>query len=235
MQEFIDIALSQLGNLIQTSTWFTPVIALVAGILTSVTPCSLSTIPLVVGYVGGTEVSQNNPKKAFLISLTFAGGMAITFTLLGTIASIAGNLIGSSSRWWYIFLGLLMVLMALQTWEVIHLIPSTYLQGKNKRKGYLGAFITGLLGGLFSSPCATPVLIALLTIVAGKGNLLWGIVLLLFYSLGHGFLIVVTGTSIGFVKKLSKNNKMSVFTVIIKILLGFLILLVGLYMFWLGF
>ncbi len=235
MQDFINLALAQLGNLIQTSSWFAPLIALVAGILTSVTPCSLSTIPLVVGYVGGTEVSQNNPRKAFLISLTFAGGMAITFTILGTIASIAGKLIGSSSRWWYMFLGILMVLMAFQTWEIFHIIPSTYLQGKNKRKGYLGAFITGLLGGVFSSPCATPVLVALLTIVAGKGNLLWGIVLLLFYSIGHGFLVVITGTSIGFVKKLNKSNKMGVLATIVKVVLGLLILLVGLYMFWLAF
>ena len=88
-----------------------PLLALLAGILTSVTPCSLSSIPLVVGYVGGT--GQAEPKRALRLSLTFALGSAITFTALGVIASMAGRLIGTSASWWYIILGVLMVLMAL--------------------------------------------------------------------------------------------------------------------------
>jgi cytochrome c biogenesis protein CcdA len=71
----------------------------------------------------------------------------------------------------------------------------------------MGAFFAGILGGLFSSPCATPVLIALLAIVAQKGSLLWGALLLLLYSAGHSTLVLIAGTSIGFVKKLSANEK----------------------------
>ena len=46
--------LEQLSSLIQSSLWLAPVLALLAGILTFFTPCSLSSIPLVIGYVGGT-------------------------------------------------------------------------------------------------------------------------------------------------------------------------------------
>jgi thiol:disulfide interchange protein len=63
-----------------------------------------------------------------------------------------------------------MILMALQTWGIFEIIPSSYLISKNTKKGFAGAFITGILGGIFSSPCSTPVLIALLAIVAGKGS-----------------------------------------------------------------
>jgi cytochrome c biogenesis protein CcdA len=225
--------LESLSKMITESGWLAPVLALVAGILTSVTPCSLSSIPLIVGYVGG--VGQRDTKKAFWLSITFAGGAAVTFTALGVFASLAGKLMGNSASWWYIILGILMVLMALQTWGVFEIIPSSYLISKSKKKGYIGAFIAGILGGIFSSPCSTPVLIALLAIVAGKGSILWGILLLLLYSIGHGILAVVAGTSIGFVQKLSASEKYGKASTILKIIMGSLILLIGLYMFYLGF
>jgi len=121
----MDSILEQLSKLIKESMWLAPVLALAAGILTSVTPCSLSSIPLIIGFVGGT--GQKDTKNAFKLSLTFALGSALTFTTLGVIASIAGKLMGTSAGWWYIILGILMVLMALQTWEIFEIIPSSYL------------------------------------------------------------------------------------------------------------
>lgn len=225
--------LESLSVMMKESLWLAPLLALLAGVLTSVTPCSLSTIPLVIGVVGGT--GQKDIKKAFRLSLTFAIGTAITFTVLGTVASLAGNLIGTSAKWWYIALGILMVLMALQTWDIFHFIPSTYLISKNTKTGYIGALIAGILGGIFSSPCSTPVLIALLAIVAGKGSVVWGILLLLLYSVGHGVLAVIAGTSIGFVQKLSKSEKYGRFSIIFKIMMGCAILFIAFYMFYLGF
>ncbi|MDW2797587.1 cytochrome c biogenesis CcdA family protein [Clostridium boliviensis] len=219
--------------MIKDSMWLAPLLAIVAGALTSVTPCSLSTIPLVIGVVGGT--GQKDTKKAFKLSLTFALGTAVTFTTLGTLASLAGNLIGTSAKWWYIALGILMLMMALQTWEVFNFIPSTYLISKNKKTGYIGAFIAGVLGGIFSSPCSTPVLIALLAIVAGRGSVVWGILLLLLYSIGHAILAVVAGTSVGFVQKLSHSEKYGRFSRGLKIVMGCAILIIAFYMFYLGF
>ena len=85
----IDEWLNGLSLLIAENSWVSPLLALLAGVLTSVTPCALSSVPLVIGYVGGT--SGNEPKKAFRLSLTFALGMAVTFTALGTAASLWGN------------------------------------------------------------------------------------------------------------------------------------------------
>lgn len=225
--------LEQLSTLIKEGFWLAPLLAFVAGVLTSFTPCSLSSIPLIIGYVGGT--GQKDTKKAFRFSLTFAIGSAVTFTALGVIASLAGKLIGTGASWWYIILGILMVLMALQTWGIFEIIPSSYLVSKNTRKGYAGAFIAGILGGVFASPCSTPVLIALLAIVAGKGNIIWGILLLLIYSIGHGILAVVTGTSVGLVQKLINNEKYGKLSKVLKIGMGLIILIIGFYMFYLGF
>lgn len=228
----IDLWLEQIGRVIGQNAWLAPLLALLAGVLTSFTPCALSSIPLIVAYVGGIGVE---PKKAFRLSLVFALGAAITFTVLGVVAASVGQLLGTGAKWWYIVLGILMVLMALQTWDVINLIPSTYLTGKNTRRGYAGALITGILGGLFSSPCATPVLIALLAIAAGQGNILWGAFLMLFYGVGHGILAVAAGLSIGMVNQLMKSERYGALSRALKIATGVLILLIGLYLFYLGF
>lgn len=229
----IDIWLNSIADTIQNNGWMAPLLALLAGALTSFTPCSLSNIPLIIGYVGG--IGERNEKKAFFYSVIFAIGTAVTFVTLGFIATSAGRLMGTSSKVWYLLLGVLMVLMAMQTWEIFQIIPSVNLLSKSKAKGAVGAFIAGILGGIFSSPCSTPVLIALLGIVAGKGNLLWGILLMFLYAVGHSVLVIIAGTSIGFVKKISGNEKYAKVGNVLKILMGFAILLIGLYMFYLGF
>ncbi len=225
--------LESLSSAISSNFWLAPILALVAGILTSVTPCALSSIPLVIGYVGGT--GQKDTKRAFWLSVTFSLGMAVTFTTLGTAASILGKLMQGTGKWWYIVLGILMLLMALQTWEIYNFIPSSHAVSKSTKRGFIGSFIAGVLGGFFSSPCATPVLVVLLAMVAEKGNLLWGILLLLLYSIGHSFLVMIAGTSIGFVRKLSSSEKYGGVSKILKIVMGSFIILIAFYMFYLGF
>lgn len=224
--------LESFGKLIGQNVWLAPLLALVSGVLASFTPCSLSSLPLIIAYVGGAGTT---PKKAFRFSLVFALGSAVTFTALGVAASLMGQLLGAGSKWWYVALGVLMVVMALQTWDVVHLIPSSYLVAKNTRRGYLGALLAGILGGIFSSPCSTPVLIALLAAAAAKGNALWGAFLLLLYSAGHAALALIAGTSMGFVRKLSQNQRYGRLAFGLKIAMGTAILLIGLYMFYLGF
>lgn len=229
----IDTWLSNIAEIIGNNPWLAPFLALLAGVLTSVTPCSLSSVPLIVGYVGG--IGEKNTKKAFAYSAVFAIGTAVTFVVLGIIATSAGRLMGTSSSLWYLILGGLMVLMALQTWEVFNFIPSINLISRNKKKGFVGALFAGVLGGIFSSPCSTPVLIVLLAIVAGEGNMLWGIMLMLLYSLGHSALVLVAGTSVGFVQKINSSQKYRKYAKVLKVIMGTAILLIGFYMFWLAF
>ena len=229
----INAWLSQIAEVIRNQMWLAPLLVLLAGVITSITPCSLSSVSLIIGYVGG--IGEKNTKKAFAYSVVFSLGTAVTFVTLGIIATSAGKLMGTSSPVWYMILGILMVLMALQTWEIYNFIPSINLLSKSKKRGFAGAFIAGILGGIFSSPCSTPVLIALLAIIAGEENLLWGILLMLLYSIGHSALVIVSGTSVGFVQKISGSEKYNKAATILKIVMGTAILLIGLYMFWLAF
>ena len=229
MNEILDT----MSEIIKNNFWIAPIVAFLAGILTSFTPCSLTNIPLIIGYVGG--IGTNNTKKALKLSVVFSLGMSITFTILGAIASLIGKIMQKGGSLWYIILGIIMVMMALQTFGVITFIKPTNLQTKNTKKGYLGALLSGILGGIFSSPCSTPVLIALLAIIAKAGNVIWGIILLLLYSLGNSILVIIAGTSIGTVQKISQNKQYGKISNILKYIMGTIILLIGFYMFYLGF
>ena len=233
MNEMINVWLENLSSAITANMWLAPSLALLAGILTSFTPCALSSVPLVIGFVGG--VGNKGTKRAFRLSLTFAAGSAITFTVLGVAASMLGKLMTGVGSWWYLILGVLMLLMALQTWEIYNFIPSSYAISKNTRRGYAGALLAGILGGFFSSPCATPVLVVLLATVAKEGNLIWGALLLLIYSIGHSTLVLVAGTSVGFVQKITASNKYGRLSLVLKIVMGIFIMFIALYMFYLGF
>jgi len=127
-----------------------------------------------------------------------------------------------------------MILMALQTWGIITIIPASYAQSKNTKRGYPGALAMGVLGGLFSSPCATPVLIALLAVVARSGNPVWGIFLLLLYSIGHSVIVIVAGTFMGLTGKIANSGRYGLFAKAVNILLGFIILLAGLFLVYTG-
>ena len=227
----LDNLLVSLSESIQIGTWLSPVIALVAGIITSLTPCALSQIPLVLGYVG----NEASPGKAFRLSLVYALGNAITFTAFGVAAALLGTLIGNAGRWWYLVLGILMILMALQMWEIINIIPSTYLASINRRRGYIGAFAAGVLGGVFSSPCSTPMLVALLSIAASEGGAIRGGFLLLLYSIGCTALAVVFGSSPSLIRKLGAKPSFRMVGRILNIILGVLVLAIGLYMLYLAF
>lgn len=229
----MEALLEQIAQTILSHVYIAPLLAFAAGLLTSITPCSLSSVPLIIAYVGGT--GSKNTKRALYLSIAFAVGSAVTFTILGVFASMAGSLIGTSAKWWYIALGILMVLMALQMWGIYEIIPANSLLLKNNKKGYVGAFLAGVLGGIFSSPCSTPVLIALLALVAGEGSLSFAVLLLLLYSIGHGILAVIAGTSFGLVQKLVLSSQYNHLSNVIKIVMGVLILVMALYMFYLGF
>ena len=81
--------LNTLANLIQQYIWLAPVLALLGGLVTSFTPCSLSSVPMVIAYIGGS--AKNDTKKAFRLSLTMAGGLALTFLIFGSLASVLGH------------------------------------------------------------------------------------------------------------------------------------------------
>ena len=58
---------------------------------------------------------------------------------------------------------------------------------------------------------------------------------MLLYSVGHSALVMVAGTSVGFVQKINSSETYNKAAKVIKLLMGMVILLIGLYMFWIAF
>ena len=120
--------------------------------------------------------------------------------------------------------------MALQIWNVIHVVPHHHFHGKIGKKGYAGALAAGVLSGVFASHCATPVMIALLAMAAQAGNALWGVFLLALYAIGHSVLLVLAGTSYGVVERWISDPKYAKVSDLMRKLLGVLILLMGIFL-----
>lgn len=202
------------------------------GVVTSIGPCNLATIPLIVGYVGG---SRNLPRtRAFLLSLAFATGLALTFMLLGVVAALIGGMMGAWARWWYYLVAGICFLIGLNMLGVLNLNLPRWFGGLRERiglKGIPGALALGLVSGLVAAQCATPVLAAILTYVMAKGALVYGAALLFVYALGRGVPVVLTGTFTGVLKSFQKLGRWS--NVIEKVS-GVIVIGVGFYFLWIA-
>ena len=205
-------------------------IALIAGVVTSLTPCGLAGIPLIVGVVNGVK-GKRSVVKAFALSLVFAGGAALIYVVIGLVALLAGKVLHDSA-WMHIVLGILLTLVALHTLDVIKLLPHGIAEGGKNRKGFLGAAVSGAFAGILSCPCATPVIFGLLSVSAKQESIFWGgAAVLLTFSMGHGLTAIVAGTSAYKIGQLGNLKSDGRFSEMLEKVIGVLLLIVAAYVF----
>lgn len=215
---------------LQNASLLAFILAFLGGIVTSLGPCNVATIPLIVGYVGGSHNLTRS--RSFSLSLTFAVGLAITFMLLGVVAALLGGLIGATTHWWYYLVAAICFVIGLNMLGVFRLNLPMVFSGLRERiglKGIPGALALGLVSGLVASQCATPVLVAILTYVMAKGAIIYGAALLFVYALGRGVPVVLAGTFTGVLKNFQKMVRWSG---VIEKASGVIVIGVGLYFLW---
>ena len=220
-------------QILQASSLVGYLLVFLGGIVTSIGPCNVAMIPLIVAFVGGsTDLSRG---RSFTLSGAFVLGLSITYVLLGMIAALVGGLIGGTSSVWYYAVAAICLLIGLHMLGVISIpIPMWFggLQEKVALRGLPGALLLGLVSGLVASQCATPVLAAIITyVLASKSALFYGAVLLFIYALGRGVPVVLAGTFTGVLKQLRALGQ---WEHQIKRLSGAIMLLVGLYFVWIA-
>ncbi len=185
---------------------FGPVYALIAGLLTSASPCALAALPLVAGHM-----STSSRKDRYRDLALFILGMTLALTLVGVVAGAIGRSLILTAPWIRWIAGLAFIAggaayMGLFRSSLTCDVPLAALSGREAVDGAeparkprsplprsLAGAAMGALYGLSASPCSTPSLIAILALVAATGSIAKGAVLLLFYSLGQSLLVVAAG------------------------------------------
>lgn len=225
----LDQLLGNVGQHLHTSPWLALVAVFVGGVLTASSPCVLALIPLMMSFVAGRREERPGVQRAFVFSLVFVVGLGITFTALGMVAALAGRMYGEVSSAWNWVVATVCLVMGLHLTGIVTVpFPSLGEKLQPRMRGLLGALVLGLLFGLVSAPCAAPILVVLLTYLAGSGaSVGWGGVLLLVYALGHSVLILIAGTSMGAARALIESKQATRALGILRGGAGALVVLVG--------
>ena len=194
-------------------------------------PCHLSSVPLIVGYIDGQGRVQ--PRRAFGLSLLFSLGIFVTIAGVGLVTGFLGRMLGDIGRFGNTAVAVIFVIVGLYLLEII---PLPFLGKSNqpavRKRGTSGAFLMGLLFGLAVGPCTFAYMAPMLGIVfkASSANLVFAVSLILLYSVGHCSVIVLAGTFTGILQKYLNWNERSKGAVILKKICGVLVILAGLYL-----
>ncbi|MBF2013959.1 MAG: cytochrome c biogenesis protein CcdA [Rivularia sp. T60_A2020_040] len=185
-------------------------IIFLAGLLTSLTPCMLSMLPITIGYIGGYEAKSRI--QAAAQSTWFAAGLATTLAALGILAAAVGKVYGQIGIGLPIIVSIIAILMGLNLLEALPLqLPSwgsTEWISQELPQG-VRAYCIGLSFGLVASPCSTPVLASLLGWVANTKDLILGATLLLSYTAGYVTPLILAGTFTASIKKIIEIRRFS--------------------------
>ena len=201
------------------------------GILSIVlSPCHLSSIPLIVGFID--EQGRISTKRAFAVSTLFAVGILASIALVGLITSTAGRMMGDVGPYGNYLVAGVFFLVGL---HLVGLIPAPWSGPSNirmQRKGLMAAFVLGLVFGIALGPCTFAYMAPILSItfsLAGV-SILYGFLLLLMYGIGHCSVIVLAGTFTEIVQHYLNWNERSIGVTVVKTICGILVILGGVYM-----
>jgi len=188
-------------------------------------PCHLSSIPLIVGFIEGQ--GRAGTKRAFLISTLFASGILITIGAIGAITGLMGRMLGDIGPNGNYIVAVIMFVVGLYLLEIINLpFLNPAFHTKFKLKGPVAAFILGLIFGVAIGPCTFAYMAPMLGIVfkIASRNLIYSLMLILFYAIGHCSVIILAGTFAGMVQEYLDWNEKSKGAVLLKKACGVLVI-----------
>jgi thiol:disulfide interchange protein DsbD len=176
-----------------------------AGLLLALTPCVFPMIPILSGIIVGRGHKITH-MHAFILSLAYVLGMAITYAAAGVAAGFSGNLISNALQtpWVLGSFAAVFVLLSLSMFGFYEFQLPTALQSKlsdtsnRLHGGHLsGVFVMGALSAIIMGPCvAAPLAGALLYIGQTHDAVLGGIALFVM-ALGMGAPLLLIGSSAG--------------------------------------
>jgi thiol:disulfide interchange protein DsbD len=185
------------------------------GVLISFTPCVYPVAPIIIAYIGSRGATSRG--RSVLLSVVYVLGMALTYTILGAVSALTGQLFGQiqSSPWTHLVVANVCIIFGLAMLDAIAIPMPAFLAGlgapRKGMHGIPGSFILGAASGLIMGPCTAPVLGVLLAFVAARQSVVYGMVLLFSFSVGMGTLLVILGTFSGALASLPRAGAWMVY------------------------
>ena len=182
-------------------------VAFTAGLISFLSPCVLPLIPSYMAFITGISLEElsahENLKRVRMTvvwnSLLFIGGFSSIFIAMGASATFIGTFLQENIRWFEIIGGVVVIVLGLHfvgVFKLKFLERERKFHMKSKPLGFLGTFVVGMAFGAGWTPCVGPILGSILTLAATTQDVMKGIILLVFYSLGLGIPFFLAGVLI---------------------------------------
>jgi cytochrome c-type biogenesis protein len=179
------------------------------GLIASVSPCILALLPVNLSYIGTRKITSR--WDAFVKAGSFVLGAVTVLSLFGLFSSFAGLVIVEYKGYINIAVGLIIFLMGLSLLEIIRLpLPQVDLD-----LPIAGPYGVGFTFALVSSPCASPVLFAVLAAAGASGSQLIGTLAMASYALGYTAVIFFSSLFTGLAKQ--ANNLLEYSETIVRV------------------
>jgi cytochrome c-type biogenesis protein len=211
--------------------------ALVAGILSFVSPCVLPLVPGYLSFISGVSLDnahtgqtlpEGTTRRVFLASVAFVLGFTVVFVALGASASTVGAFVNEKIKILSKIAGVLVIIFGLHTMGLLK-INALYRQAQidvqRKPAGPFGAFVVGLAFAFGWTPCIGPILGSILALAAQEGTVREGALLLSVYSLGLGVPFLATSLAIN--RFFAAFKRVRKYYRVIEIVAGLLMVIIG--------
>lgn len=176
-----------------------------AGLLLALTPCVFPMIPILSGIIAG-QGQQLTKTRAFVLSVSYVLGMAITYALVGIAAGLSGSLLSAAlqnpwvlSSFALVFVALAFSMFGFYELQLPTVVQSKFSNASNKMKGgsTVGVFVMGALSAVIVGPCVAAPLAGALLYIGQTHNVWLGGSALFAMALGMGVPLILVGVSAG--------------------------------------
>ena len=176
------------------------VVAMLAGVLSFLSPCVLPIVPPYLAYMGGVSVSEMEEarqarRRVLLAAVFFVLGLSTVFLLLGLAFSSLGRVLLQAQEWFVPVAGVVVMILGahfIGIYRIWFLDREMRVEAGDRGGSAFGAYVLGLAFAFGWTPCLGPILGAILGLAASEGDVMRGTLLLAVYALGLGipFLLV---------------------------------------------